>query len=129
MGASGVQVEELLLHADFLRRLAGELVGREGEDLVQEVWLRALRRPPRSGERLKAWLATTAKNLVANRRRDEGRRLSRERNAPSRDAGPSSEEILAREETRANLVRAVLALEDPLREALLLRYYEGLPPR
>jgi hypothetical protein len=42
---------------------------------------------------------------------------------------PSTAEILAREESRARVVEALRALEEPYRSTLLLRYFEDLPPR
>ena len=47
--------QELLSHQSFLRRLAIDLVGEDADDLVQEVWRRALERPPHHG-RPAAWL-------------------------------------------------------------------------
>ena len=38
--------QELLSHQTFLRRLALDLVGKDAEDLVQDVWQRALEHPP-----------------------------------------------------------------------------------
>lgn len=131
MRTPGVPIEELLCHADFVRRLARELVGEGAgaEDLAQEVWLAALHQPPRSGERLRGWLSVTARNLLANRRREQGRRGAREQDAAREESVPSAELVLEREEVRAQVVRAVLALDEPLREVVLLRYYEGLAPR
>ncbi|NOT31430.1 MAG: hypothetical protein HOP15_13365 [Planctomycetes bacterium] len=45
------------------------------------------------------------------------------------EAIPSTADILAREEARARVVEAVLALEEPLRTTLVLRFLEDLPPR
>ena len=45
------------------------------------------------------------------------------------DAVPSAEDIFQRESARKSLVEAVFALEDPYRSALILRYFEDLPPR
>ena len=38
-------------------------------------------------------------------------------------------DVVEREERRRAVVAAVLALAEPLRDAVLLRFYEGLPPR
>lgn len=57
--------QELLAHQAFLRRLATDLVGADADDLVQEVWRKALERPPRHGRQLRGWLSRVARNLAA----------------------------------------------------------------
>ncbi len=121
---------DLAAHADFLRRLAASLMRSPdlAEDAVQETLLLSLRRPPAAGAAPRGWLVGLLRNVVRNLRRGEARRAARERRAapPSR-AQP--ELLREREGLRARLVAAVLALPDPLREVLLLRYDAGLPPR
>ncbi|MEW6073256.1 MAG: sigma factor [Planctomycetota bacterium] len=50
--------EDLLAHAAPLRRLARRLVADEAraDDLVQDTWLAALRRPPGEERNLRGWL-------------------------------------------------------------------------
>ena len=50
--------EELLLHADFVRRLARRLVLDEHQtaDLAQDAYVAALERPPASDDALQGWL-------------------------------------------------------------------------
>ncbi|MBL8862425.1 MAG: sigma-70 family RNA polymerase sigma factor [Planctomycetes bacterium] len=131
MNPAEIPFQELLIHRDFLRRLARELVADEAErqDLEQQVWLQALHRPPRERAALRGWLATTARNVLANARRSAARRAAREELAAHAERTPAVDEVLARESVRESVLRAVLALDEPFREALLLRYYEGLPPR
>lgn len=131
MTAPGASIHDLLVHADFLRRLVRDLVADDAgrRDLTQQVWLQALRSPPRDARGLRGWLATTARNLVANSRRSDARRAARELDAAPREHAPAADEILAREAVRESVLRAVLALDEPFREAVLLRYYEGLAPR
>src|SRR5262249_58694164 len=85
--------EELLGHAAWLRRLALSLVGPAGgaDDLVQDTWLAALRRPPARPGPLRPWLAEVLRNLVRMRRRasavraehrGEGERLEAARPGP-----------------------------------------------
>ena len=61
-----VPLDDLLIHAEFVRGLARDLVGddAEAEDLVQEAWLRTLRKPPRHGESLRGWFATLLRSLL-----------------------------------------------------------------
>src|SRR6185369_2735229 len=46
-----------------------------------------------------------------------------------REATPSVDAIVAREQARRRVVEAVLQLDEPNRSTLLLRYFERLPPR
>ncbi len=119
--------QELLSHQTFLRRLAIDLVGDDADDLVQEVWRRALERPPHHGRQLRGWAARVARNLAANRWRGEARRRSREEQRASEPrAGDALE---ARLELRKELVDALDSLSPSCRETILLRYFEGLAPR
>ena len=118
--------QELLAHQAFLKRLATDLVGADAEDLVQDVWQRALERPPQS-HRLRGWLARVARNLSANRWRDEARR--REREQRRAEPSPTQAELETHLEMRKELVAALDALCPTHRETILLRYFEGLAPR
>ena len=42
---------------------------------------------------------------------------------------PSAARIVEREEARRRMIEVVLELSEPLQTAILLRYYEDLPPR
>lgn len=128
VNSEGVPIADLLLHADFVRGLARDLLGEvDGDDLTQEVWVAALRRPPRHTESVRGWLATLVQNLLHNRRRTERRRRAREQSVPIPGPIPSPASILERELVRERLVRAVLQLDEPFRSVVLLRYYEDLP--
>ncbi|MCB9876162.1 MAG: sigma-70 family RNA polymerase sigma factor [Planctomycetes bacterium] len=121
----------LLLHAEFLRRLAHDLTRDPdtGDDLAQQVWLRALQRPPHHDGALRGWLVRTAQRLWWNDRRGERRRRSREA-AVAAPAGETTtpDRILEREATREEVVRAVMALPEPFRQTLLLHYFDSLRP-
>jgi len=119
---------ELLQHEDFLRRLARALVGgAEADDLVQEVWQRALAHPPAEGAPPRAWLARVARNLASNRRRGEARRREREERAAAPEAQPDpAAELERRFELRQRVVQALDGLDEPFRGTLLLRYFEAL---
>lgn len=123
--------DELLRHAAFVRAVAhAALRGDDAvDDVVQETWLAALGARPRDPSRLRAWLAGIARRQAANRRRREARRSSRERRAARPDAAPSPHQLVERADVGRALVAAVLAMEEPYRGAVLLRYHEGLSPR
>jgi DNA-directed RNA polymerase specialized sigma24 family protein len=65
----------LLEHAAFLRGLARSLVLDESraDDVVQEAYMAALRRPPPPRVRLRAWLAAVTRNLALRSRRTDRR--------------------------------------------------------
>jgi RNA polymerase sigma factor (sigma-70 family) len=122
--------ERLLEHAAWLRSLARHLVddAAAAEDLVQETWLAAIRRPPVLTRPLQPWLAGVARRLAAFARRGEGRRRRRESAQPPPGTAPSTDELVARAELQRQLVERVLALREPSRSTVLLCYFEGLAP-
>ena len=120
-------VETLLEHAAFVRRLALQLAGEgQADDVVQDTFVRAVQAPPESDQSPRGWLRTVATNVWRNRRREAVRRAQRELLAKPAAAVPPVDEIVAREEMRRRVVAAVLALPEPLRDVVLLRFYEGL---
>ncbi len=113
-------------HARYVRGIARAVLGGDDavEDVVQDTWLVAARTGPRKPGALRAWLAVVARNLSYRVRRGAARRSARERQAAHGEQGPDVAEIAALEEMRRRLVSALLALEEPYRAALLLRYFE-----
>ncbi len=119
--------QELLCHQVFLRRLAIALVGSDADDLVQEVWQKALEHPPSHDRQLRGWLARVARNLAAKRWRGEAHRAEREARWASEQ--PARSELDARFELRKELVATLDSLHPSIRETILLRYFEDLAPR
>jgi RNA polymerase sigma-70 factor (ECF subfamily) len=128
----GTPLDAVLGQRHAVRALASELVfdAHLAQDVEQEVWLAALASGPREGGALRGWLTAVVRNFAIKTWRASERRESRER-AVARPEGavPSPDEILAREDLRRRLVEHVLALEEPLREVLTLRFFEELAPR
>jgi RNA polymerase sigma-70 factor (ECF subfamily) len=123
--------EALLEHAGFLRALARSLIGdaHRAEDVVQETFLAAIRRPPRFGSHARGWLAAVARNLSRRTLRTEGRRRRRETvAASSREAAAPAVDTVGRLETQRAVVDAVLALGEPYRTTLVRRYFDELRP-
>ena len=117
----------LLAHGAWVRALARKLVSDEhrAEDLAQDTWVAALSHPgpvrsPRS------WLGGILANLVRSDLRGRGRRERRETEAARDSATASTVESAA---LGRDLANDVLALDEPFRTTILLRYYEDLPPR
>jgi RNA polymerase sigma factor (sigma-70 family) len=123
--------EELLAHLEWMRHLARALVGGgdgdEARDLAQEGMAAALARPPTAERPVRPWLAGVLRNLARMRARTGGRRRRREADLLVDDdqAAPSPEALVERVETERRLAALVLALGEPLRTTVLLRYYEG----
>src|SRR5262245_61019913 len=124
--------ESLVKHAGFVRALAfAALRGDpESEDVAQDAWVAALQHAPAEPARQRPWFVRVVKNRAAELLRVRGRRDRRERVAAERRETPASTADLAEQaETGRMLVGAVLALEEPWKGAILLRFFEDLPPR
>jgi RNA polymerase sigma factor (sigma-70 family) len=124
-------LDQLLAEAPFVRDLARQLIGRDADEVVQRTWLQALHHGARGGavERPRHWLGRIVRNVAANLRRDDRRRRAREQQVAGAPLVPSSAELAEREERRRALVAAVDALPGTLRTVVLLRWFDGLPPR
>ena len=121
----------LLANTAWMHALARQLVeGEDGaEDLVQETWLRVLRRGPRDPGRARGWLATVLRNVSVSNARAEGRRAARERDVAPGERIESTADVIERVASHQEVVDAVMALEEPCRRMILMRYFDGLPPR
>ena len=126
MEQDAIHPESLLEHAPRLRALARRLVGEaDADDLVQETWLRAVKRGPR-GATPWSWLGRVLRNLASDERRSGAARAERELEAARNEATEDEGERFALHKA---LVAALERLDAPYRQAILLRYFEGLPPR
>ncbi len=121
--------EALLVHRDFVRRLAQRLLadGDRAEELEQDTWLSLLRRAPDASKVKRSWLATIVRNLSRNQARDAELRQRRETQAGiERQADALSTEHVAQcEAIRREVVEAVLTLAEPYRSTVLLVYFDG----
>lgn len=130
--SEAVSIEELLAEESFVRRVARSLVGADPateDDVVQETWRRALESAPRDRGRVRGWLAAIVRSVAAGSRREQARRQRREARAARPESLPATDEIVERLLVRRAIVDAVVAMDEPYRTALLLRFYENKPPR
>lgn len=124
--------EELLSQAEWLGALARRLVAdpNEADDVVQETWAAALRRPPERERALRPWLAQVARNFARMRRRAEGARSEREASSANDTRGArealAADELSARLEAQRLLLDALRELREPYRATVLLAYFEHL---
>ena len=125
-----VPFETLFAHREWVRRLARSLVldGPSADDIEQQTWLAALRRPPQRQASVRAWLGRVVRNLAWDSARARRRRETHELRAARPDALRSPDEVVAEADVHARLVAAVNALSEPYRTTVLLRWFEDLPP-
>ncbi|MEM8711161.1 MAG: sigma-70 family RNA polymerase sigma factor [Planctomycetota bacterium] len=123
----------LLDETEWVRSLALRLVGRadEADDLTQETLAAALTSPPAHGGSVRGWLAMVLRNRV--RARHRGKVLGREADEVAArqgevDSVPSPAELIERAEAHQSVVEAVMALSEPFRTTVLMRYFDGRTP-
>lgn len=128
MDTPAPRIEDLLEHRRWVTALARSLVADDALalDLVQDAYARALVRPPARGGGLRGWLATVVRNRLRDRARVESRRTRREAAVARPEGAGSAADLAATADAHRRLIEAVVALEEPYREAVLLRFYEGL---
>lgn len=126
-----ISPEELLRHAGWVRALARSLLRDPdaAEDVVQATWLAALAQGERDGPALPGWLARVARNFARKRLRGDARRERHETLAARSAAEPSAADLHERAALHRELVESVMALDEPYRSTILLRYFEELSPR
>ena len=131
----GRKPQDLLAHLDWVRELAKRLTHDENvaDDLSQDALLLALDRAPREPGSLRSWLRTALEQLGHTRRRSEARRADRETESVERactePVAPSTADLVERAGTHRRIVDELLALKEPYRTTLLLRFFEGLSQR
>jgi RNA polymerase sigma factor (sigma-70 family) len=121
-----LDAESLLRHGAWLAQLARALVARDDEidDVLQQTYAQALATPPRHETNLRSWLGAIARNVVRSSRRSDAARVAREVHAPRPPLPETPDELVARAELRRAVVDAVLALAEPYRSAVMLRFFE-----
>ena len=119
--------EQLLAQVEWVRRIASALVGRgDADEVVQQAYLQALSTPPRPIGNLRGWLTTVVHNVARKSVRSESRRARHEPGAATPALAPDPAESVARAELHRRVVDAVLALDEPYRGTLLMRFFDDL---
>ncbi|MBL9076211.1 MAG: sigma-70 family RNA polymerase sigma factor [Planctomycetes bacterium] len=124
------EIHDLLGDVHWLRALARRLARDPdtADDLVQEACAIALRQDP-PPQHWRSWLVGVLRTLVRAERRGTAVRQQRHA-AAARDAeAEATETLVQRAEVQQLLAQAVLQLDEPYRATVLLRYFEGEPPR
>ncbi len=127
---NAIDPEQVAQQAEHVRALARRLLDdAAAEDVVQDACLAALRRPPAPGVPLRAWLVRVVRNLAARRCRDQERQRRALVALAERHAERSAMDVQERVRLHARLIRAVQRLPEPYATTLLLRFFDGMPPR
>ncbi|MCA8953973.1 MAG: sigma-70 family RNA polymerase sigma factor, partial [Planctomycetes bacterium] len=123
----------LLRHTAWVRRLAGALVRdpAAADDVAQQALTVALeRRPALQGPaHLRGWLAGVLRTLARKGRTDARERRLRELAAARPEADDAERHARDRLLLHHRLTAALLALPEPYRSVVTLRYLDGMPPR
>lgn len=101
----------------------------EATDVVQEVFIKALREPRFFGPEfnMKAWLFRVTSNLCFNIRRDRRRRSAiLDANPQASSAAASQGEVVLRTQQQRQIMAGIEQLGEHHREILVLRYYSDL---
>ncbi len=124
---SDMDLNRLLADGAWANALARSLVGEhDGQDLTQEVLAKAMRKPSRPGVTTRAYWTQALRWEAASLRRVRASRLRRERCAARKESDvPGPGEILETLEQRRLLAEHLMALPEPLRYVLVLRYEKG----
>ncbi len=114
--------------ANGLRRLVWNLVRDDDvvDDVLQDTFVAAVEHPPRDPDRLRAWLATVAKNFVRLSVRSRQRRQRREHRSAQPVAIPSHDSELDSHEIRGLVTDSVDALGEPYRSTLVELFYRDV---
>ena len=125
-----IDPESLFAQVDWLRALARSIVrdADAAEDVVQDTLVAALERdaPRRSWASRGAWLAAVAANFARRRlRANDARRFHEGRVAADRTDRVAPDDGLELVRLQQLLSERVLALREPYRSAIVLRFQQG----
>jgi len=121
--------ELLQANLEWIRALARALARdpHAADELAQDACVAALEAPAGEVRSFRPWLASVMRNLWRQRGRTEERRRGREADAGGGEG--AREDLVLQVVVFRELAQHVLELHEPYRSALLMRYFEELPPR
>src|SRR5262245_59055539 len=126
MALGTITMGQLVGETVWLRRLATSLVKDQADDVVHDTLIIAQQHAP-ADRPLRPWLARVLVNRVRMIARGSSRRRKREEALGELATAPvGPDEIVDRIKLQRLLAGCVLDLAQPLRDVLLLHYYEGL---
>ena len=98
------------------------------EDLVQDTWVAALEAKPDTSRSLRGWMSPPcpAQPRSGKMRSREHHRRNRELDVSRAERLPSTLDVVEKASTHRDLVETVLALDEPYRETILMRFFEQL---
>ena len=122
--------ELLLRERRWLVALARQLVHRHevAAEAAHDALAAACTAPAPMTASPRTWLASILKKQLAGSRREAFRRVRREAQAARSGTMPPADDTVARFEVQHEVARAVLALAEPYRTTVLLRFWEELSP-
>ncbi len=114
---------------DLLRRVSFALLRREdlADDAAQEAFLSGLQQERGRVRTWPAWLIRVTRHAALRLQRERDRRRDFERLYARNETLPL--ETVDRDESLRLVAAAVTNLDPPVKEVVLLRFYDGLPPR
>lgn len=128
MNGSGRELTELMREGDWLRRFVATLVPRQDvDDVVQSTWLAALQGGTVTRS-VRNWMCGAAVNIsrLLHRKSARGARAMRHVAANAAQE-PAAADLVEALEVQRLLSEALLALPEPTRTILVLRYQQRLP--
>lgn len=124
----GEGFDQLLENRHWLRHLARELLHDRSQvdDVLQNVWMAALRRPPRESNprSQRSWLKKVLRTFALRANRSDARRHRREGESPDPTPPPTADQMVERLEMQSELAQSIRSLDEPYRTVVFLRFYE-----
>ncbi len=123
--------DELMAHSRFVHALARSLLfdRHEAADVAQDALAIALENSQNIRKTTRAWLTGIVRNRVRGTLRSKKRRIAREQMQARPDLSPAAADAVAQVEMQRRLVDAVGELEEIYRTIIVMRFFDGLPPR